>query len=157
MPVEATRLLGQRPRADYSRGRKQTAHQHIQHRFPKLQLPQHSMNRTREPLLSQWFSLKERNAGLQFSSVPQSCLTLRPHELQHARPPCPSPTPGVYLNPCPSNQWCHPTISSSVVPFSCPQSLPASVSFQMSQLFTSGGQIIGVSASTSVPPTNTQE
>ena len=75
--------------------------------------------------------------------------SLRPHELQHARPPCPSPAPGVYPNPCPLSWWCHPNISSSVVPFSsCPQSLPASGSFQMSQLFASGGQRIGVSAST---------
>ena len=76
--------------------------------------------------------------------------SLWPHEQRNARPPCPSPTPGVYPNPCPSSQWYHPTISSSVVPFSCPQSFPASWSFQMSQLFTSGGQSIGVSASTSV-------
>ena len=84
--------------------------------------------------------------------------SLQPHEPQHARSPCPSPTPGVHLNPCPSSQWCHPAISSSVVPFSsCPQSLPASESFQMSQLFTSGGQSIGVSASTSVLPMNIQD
>ena len=71
----------------------------------------------------------------------------RPHELQHARPPCPSPTPGVHSNSCPSSQWCHPAISSSVVPFSsCPQSLPASESFPMSQLFAWGGQSTGVSA-----------
>ena len=70
--------------------------------------------------------------------------SLRPHEPQHARPPCPSPTPGVHPNPCPLSQWCHPTISSSVVPFSsCLQSFPASGSFQMSQLFASGGQSIG--------------
>ena len=80
------------------------------------------------------------------------------HEPQHARPPCPSPTPGVHPNPCPLSRWCHPTISSSVVPFSsCPQSFPASRSFQMSQLFTTGGQSIGVSASTSVLPMNTQD
>ena len=80
------------------------------------------------------------------------------HEPQHARPPCPSPIPRVHPNPCPLSQWCHPTISSSVVPFSpCPQSFPASGSFPMSQLFTSGGQSIGVSASTSVLPMNTQE
>ena len=80
------------------------------------------------------------------------------HEPQHARPPCPSPTLGFHPNPCPSSQWCHPTISSSVVPFSsCPQSFPASEAFQMSQLFASGGQNIGVSASTSVPPINTQD
>ena len=84
--------------------------------------------------------------------------SLRPHESQHARPPCPSPTPGVYSNPCPSSWWCHPTISSSVILFSsCPQSLPASGSFPMSQLFTWGGQSIGVSASASVLPMNTQE
>ena len=84
--------------------------------------------------------------------------SLWPHELHHARPPCPSPTPGVHPNPCPLSQWCHPTISSSVIPFSsCPQSFPASGSFQMSQLFESGGQSIGVSASASVFPTNIQD
>jgi len=84
--------------------------------------------------------------------------SLWPHEPQHARPPCPSPTPGVHSNPCPSSQWCHPTISSSVIPFSsCPQSFPALGSFQMSQLFASGGQSIGVSVSTSVLPMNTQD
>ena len=83
---------------------------------------------------------------------------LRPHELQQARPACPSPTPRVHPNPCPSSQWCHLTISSSVIPFSsCPPSFPASGSFQMSQLFTSGGQSIGVSASTSVLAMNTQD
>ena len=83
---------------------------------------------------------------------------LQPHGLQHARPPCPSPTPGVYSNSCPLSQWCHPTISSSVVPFSsCLQAFPASESFQMSQLFASGGQNIGVSASASVPPMNIQD
>ena len=84
--------------------------------------------------------------------------SLQPCEPQHARPPCPSPTPRVHPNPCPSSQWCHPTISSFVVPFSSwPQSFPASGSFPMSQLFTSGGQSIGVSVSTSVPPINTQD
>ena len=79
--------------------------------------------------------------SVQFSSVAQSCPTLQPHELQHARPPCPSPTPRVHPNPRPSSQWCHPAISSSVIPFSsCPQSLPASESFPMSQLFAWGGQ-----------------
>ena len=83
--------------------------------------------------------------------------SLRPHELQHARPPCPSPTTRVHPNPCPLSRWCHPAISSSVVPFSsCPQSLPSSESFPMSQLFASGGQSIGVLASTSVPPMNTR-
>ena len=80
------------------------------------------------------------------------------HELQHARPPCPSPTPRVHLNPRPLSRWCHPTISSPVIPFSsCSQSFPASGSFLMSQLFASGGQSIGVSASTSVLPMNTQD
>ena len=84
--------------------------------------------------------------------------SLRPHEPQHAKPPCPSPTPGVYPKPCPLSQWYHPTISSSVVPFSShPQSFPASGSFQMSLLFASGGQSIGVSASTSVLSVNTQD
>ena len=84
--------------------------------------------------------------------------SLQPHEPQHVRPPCPSPTPRVYPNPCPSSQWCHPTISSSVVPFSsCPQSFPASRSFQMSPFFASGGQSIGISASASVLPMNTQD
>ena len=84
--------------------------------------------------------------------------SLWPHEPQHAMPPCPSQTPGVYSNSCPSSQWCHPAISSSVVPFSsCPQSLPASGSFPMSQHFTWGGQSIGVSASASVLPMNTQD
>ena len=83
---------------------------------------------------------------------------LQPHESQPTRPPCPSPTPRVHSNSCPSSWWCHPAISSSVLPFpSCPQSLPASESFPMSQLFASGGQSIGVSASTSVPPMNTQD
>ena len=84
--------------------------------------------------------------------------SLRPHELQQARPPCPSPTPGVHSNSCPSSQWCHPAISSSVVPFSsCPQSLPASESFPTSQLFTWGGQSTGVSALASFLPKNTQD
>ena len=97
-------------------------------------------------------------SSVQFSSVAQSCLTLRPHESQHARPPRPSLTPGVYSNSHPSSRWCHPAISSSVVPFSsCPQSLPASGAFPMSHLVTWGGQSIGVSASASVLPTNTQD
>ena len=83
---------------------------------------------------------------------------LQPHELQHARLPYPSPTPRVHPNSCPSSWWCDPAISSSVVPFSsCPQSLPASESFPMSQLFTWGGQSIGVSALASVLPVNTQD
>ena len=84
--------------------------------------------------------------------------SLQPRELQHARPSCPSPTPRVYPNPCPSSRWCHPTISSSVVPFSsCPQSFPALGSFPVIQLFAWGGQSIGVSASTSVLPMNTRD
>ena len=96
-------------------------------------------------------------ASVQFScSVVSDSLRLR--EPQHARPPCPSPTPGVHRNPCPLSQWCHPTISSSVIPFSsCLQSFPASGSFPMSQLFASGGQSIGVLASTSVLPVNSQD
>ena len=84
--------------------------------------------------------------------------SLRPHELQYARLLCPSPAPGIYSNSCPSSWWCHPAIPSSVVPFSsCPQSLPASGSFPMSQLFAWGGQSIAVSALASVFPMNTQD
>ena len=84
--------------------------------------------------------------------------SLRPHESQHARPPCPSPSPGVHSDSRPSSQWCHPAISSSVIPFSsCPQSLPASESFPMSQLFAWGGQSTGVSALASFLPMNTQD
>ena len=84
--------------------------------------------------------------------------SLRPHESQHARPPCPSQTPGVHSNSCPSSRWCHPAISSSVISFSsCPESLPASRSFPVNQLFAWGGQSIGVSASASVLPMNTQD
>ena len=100
-------------------------------------------------------------AKIQFSSVQFSrsvvSYSLRPHELQHARLPCPSPTPGVYSNSCPLSQWCHPTVSSSVILFSCLQPFPTSGSFQMSQLFASGGQNIGVSVSASVLPMNTQD
>ena len=99
-------------------------------------------------------------ASVQFSSV-QSLSRVRLfvlHEMWHARPPCPSPTPGAHPNSCPSSQWCHPAISSSVVPFSSySQSLPASESFPMSQLFAWGGQSIGVSALASVLPKNTQD
>ena len=95
--------------------------------------------------------------SVQFSSIAQSCSTLQPHELQHARPPCPSPTPGVPSDSRPSSQWCHPAISSSVVPFSsCPQSLPASESFPMSQLFAWGGQSTGDSALASFLPKKSQ-
>ena len=97
---------------------------------------------------------------IQFSSVQllSRSSALQPHEPQHARPPCLSPTPRVHPNPCPLSRKCHPTISSSAIPFSsCPQSFPASGSFQMSQLFTSGGQSFGVSTSASVLPMNIQD
>ena len=95
-------------------------------------------------------------SSVQFSSSIVSD-SLQPHELQHARPPCPSPTPGVYPNSCPSSWWCHRAISSSVVLFSCPQSFPASGSFPVSQLSSWGGQSIGVLASVSFLPKNTQD
>ena len=107
-------------------------------------------------MLKSYFSVNS-HSSVQFSLSIMSD-SLWTHESQHARPPCPSPTPGVYSNPCPSSWWCHPTISSSVVPFSsCPQSLLASGSFPMSQLFAWGGQSTGVSASASVLPVNTQD
>ena len=99
----------------------------------------------------------QKNVSVQFSCSAVSD-SLRPHELQHARPPCPLPAPGVYSNSCPLSQWCHPSISSSVVPFfSHLQSFPASGSFQMSPFFVSGCQSIGVSASASVLPMNIQD
>ena len=95
--------------------------------------------------------------GQQGCSVAQSCLTLRPHGLQHARPPCPSPTPGVCSNSCPLSQWCLPATASSIIPFSSYlQSFPASGSFPVSRLFPSGGQSIGASPSASVLPMNIQ-
>ena len=99
--------------------------------------------------------------SLILSSVQFSCSVLSdslwPPESQHARPPCPSPSPGIHSSSCPSSRWCHPAISFSVIPFSsCPQSLPASESFPMSQLFAWGGQSTGVSALASVLPKNTQ-
>ena len=100
------------------------------------------------------------NIALSVSQFSCSVMSdsLRPHGLQHARPPCPSPTPRVYSNSCPLSRWYHPTISSSVVPFSsCLQSFPASGSFQMSQLFASGGLSIGDSASTLILPMNIQD
>ena len=107
--------------------------------------------------LKQTQHCKSTISSVQFSHSVVSD-SLQPHELQHARPPCPSPTPGVHPNSCPSSRWCHPAISSSVIPFSsCPQSLPASESFPMSQLFTWGGQSIGVSALASVVPKNTKD
>ena len=103
-----------------------------------------------------WGNSSIQGFSVQFSrSVVSNSVT---RESQHARPPCPSPTPGVYSNSCAWSRWCHPAISSSAVPFSSgPQSLPASGSFPMSQLFAWGGQSIGVSASTSVLPMNTQD
>ena len=102
------------------------------------------------------FSFSMYISSVQFSHSVMSD-SLQPHEPQHARPPCPSPTPRVHQNPCPLSCWCHPTISSSVISSSCLQSFPTSGCFQMIQLFTSGGQSIGVSASTSVLPVNTQD
>ena len=111
------------------------------------------------PYVKSWLIWKDPDAGKDWQQeqkglkeVKWSCSvvsdSLWPHEPQHARPPCPSPTARVHPNPCPLSQWCHPVISSSVIPFSsCPQSFPASGSFQMSQLFAPGGQSIGVSAS----------
>ena len=97
------------------------------------------------------------NCSVQFSLSVMSD-SLRPHEPQHTRPPCPSPTPGVHSKPCPSSWWCHSTVSFSVVPFSSrTQSFPASGYFQMGHLFASGGQCIGVQVSTSVLPMNTQD
>ena len=118
-------------------------------------------------LIFLWFSFDLRGqilltltlkiTSVQFSRSVMSDY-LWPHELQHARPPCPSPTPRVHPNSCPSSRWCHPAISTSVIPFSsCPQSLPASESFPMSQLFAWGGQSTGVSAWASVLPKNTQD
>ena len=103
------------------------------------------------------WSLNIRSVSLQFCCSVMS-NSLWPHKLQHARSPCPSPTPRVYPNPSLLSQWCHPTVSFSTVPFSsCPQSIPASGSFQMSQLFAWGSQSTGVSASASVLPMNIQD
>ena len=114
----------------------------------------HSLSALRNSVI---LNFMPKHISVQFSHSVVSD-SLWPHEPQHARPSCPSPTPRVYPNSCPLSQWCHPTISSSVVPFSsCLQSFPTSGSFQMSWLFSSGGQNIGVSASTSVLPMNTQD
>ena len=105
-------------------------------------------------LLCSWFFKSMRSDQISRSVVSDS---LQPHESQHARPPCPSPTPGVHSHSSPLSQWCHPAISSSLVPFSsCPQSLPASESFPMSQLFMWGGQSPGVSALASFVPKKSQ-
>ena len=114
-----------------------------------MQQQRSSTGKNKHFLLSN--KIDRKHGSVQFSSVMSD--TLGPHESQHARPPCPSPTPGVHSNWCPWSQWCHPAISSSVIPFSsCPQSLSASGSFPMSQLFVWGSQRIGVSASGSVLP-----
>ena len=116
----------------------------------------HSIYDQRQNLTIIKFHQNNPISSVQFSRSVMSD-SLRPHQLQHARPPCPSPTPRVHSNSHPSSQWCHPAISSSVIPFSsCPQSLPTSESFPMSQLFTWGGQSIGVSALASVLLMNTQ-
>ena len=116
------------------------------------------MSRVERFLLTVFFAKTGFNSSVQFSSVAQLCLTLQPHGLQHARPPCPSPSPRAYSNSCPSSQWCHPTTSSSVVPFSSRlQSFWASGSFSVSQFFTSGGQNIGISPSASALPMNIQD
>ena len=114
-------------------------------------------------LMGKWLISSHREGDhvttrLYLFSVSVVSDSFQPHGLHHSRPPCPSPTPGTYSNSCPLSQWCHPTISSSVVPFSSRlQSFPASGSFPMSQFFTSGGQSIGVSASASVLPVNIQD
>ena len=114
------------------------------------------LHEIRQPLILYDFIHMRYFSSVHFSHSVTSD-SLQPHGLQHARPPCPSPTPRIYSNSCPSSWWCHPTISSSVVPFSSRlQSFPASGSFQMSQFFASGGQSVGVSASTSVLPMNIQ-
>ena len=110
---------------------------------------------SKDKWIKMWYTHTQWNIQFSHSVVPNS---LRPHESQHARPPCPSPTSRAHSNSCPSSQWCHPAISFYVVPFSsCPQSLPASESFPMSQLFTWGGQSTGVSALASVFPKNIQD
>ena len=132
--------------------------------LPTFQKPSNTAMFKRLSLTTPMYSINFSNfwtPSVQFSSVQfiRSVMSdsLRPHESQHTRPPCPSPPPGVHSDSCPSSQWCNPAISSSVVPFSsCPQSLPASESFPMSQLFTWGGQSTGVSVLASFLPTNTQ-
>ena len=123
--------------------------------------PGFSVHRTLQAKIPEWVAIfPSPFVPLSVQSLsPVSFVSdsLRPHEYQHARPPCPSPSPGVHSNSRPSSPWCHPAISSSVVPFSfCPQSLPSSESFPMSQLFSWGGQSIGISALGSFLPKNTQ-
>ena len=129
--------------------------------FFTVMLPKAHLTSCSRTAGSRWVTTPSWLSG-SFSSVQFShsfvSYSLRPQELQHTRPSCPSPTPGVYSNSCPLSRWCHPTISSSVIPFSSHrQSFPASGSFPMSQFFASGGQSIGVSASASVLPINIQD
>ena len=129
----------------------------FQHCYVEWQLVQDFLGK-----LLRNYVLNSNPISLQFSSVQFSCSvvfnSLWPHKPQHARPPCSSPTPGVYSNSSPLSWWCHPAISPSIVPFySCPQFVPAPGSFPMSQLFTWSGQSIGLSASASVLPMNTQD
>ena len=122
-----------------------------------LQTIQNNVGGPSTRLLAKTLNFESCFSSVQFSHSVVSD-SFWPHRLQHARPPCPSPTSGAYSNSCPLSQWCHPTISSSVVPFSfCLQSFPVSGSFPMSQFFTSGGQSIGVSALASVLPVNIQD
>jgi len=133
------------------------------HWYPEGQWILSRINKNKSTIESAelWREEEKSHQSRFFFSVQFSCSvlsdSLRPHELQHARLPCLSRTHGVHPNSCPSSQWCHPAISSSVVPFFCPQSLPALGSFPMSQLFTWGGQSTGVSALASVLPMNTQD
>ena len=124
---------------------------HLQGRIKKLAHEQVTPSRYWNSFVS-W--LKRSSVQFSYSAVSDF---LQSHGLQHSRLPCPSPTPGACSNSCPSSWWCHPTNSSFVFPFSCPQSFPASGSFPLSQFFTSGGQSIGVSASASVFPMNIQD
>ena len=124
---------------------------------PHEHIPTSLFGKNSERIIGKFYQHTNCSLSVQFSHSVVSD-SLQPHGLQHARLPCPSPTPIVYPDSCPLSRWYHPTISSSVVPFSsCPQSFPASGSFQMSQLFASSGQNIGVSASTSVLPMNTHD
>ena len=132
-------------------------HLHLIHWKMQFNITNEFLKRRDLPLFSDKKQTSVFNCSVQFSRLVMTD-SLWPHEPQHSRPPCPSPTPGVYSNSCPLSRWYHPAISSSVVPFSSHlQSFQASGSFQMSQLFTSGCQSIGVSASASVLPMNTQD